>query len=179
LGAGTMGARIAAHFANAGIPCVLLDIVPPDQAQSQDKAVRNKIVSGGLDAAVKSKPAAFFEKGLERLVKVGNFDDDMKLLADVDWIIEAVAENLEIKRSLLRKVEAVRKPGSIVTTNTSGLPVHSISEGFSEDFRRNWFGTHFFNPPRYMRLLEIIPTPETDPAAIEAVAHFCDVRMGK
>ncbi len=179
LGAGTMGARIAAHFANAGTPCVLLDIVPPDAAQGTDKAARNKVVAAGLEAAVKSKPAAFFQKGLDRLVTIGNFEDDMKLLADADWIIEAVAENLEIKRGLLKKVEAVRKPGSIVTTNTSGLPVHSISEGFSEDFRRHWFGTHFFNPPRYMRLLEIIPTPETDPAAIEAVAQYCDVRMGK
>src|SRR3954453_2644496 len=179
LGAGTMGARIAAHFANAGVPCVLLDIVTPDAAQSQDKAARRKLVAGGLEAAVKSKPAAFFEKGLERLITIGTFDDDMKLLADADWIIEAVAENLEIKRGLLRKVEAVRKPGSLITTNTSGLPVASIAEGFSEDFRRHWFGTHFFNPPRYMRLLEIIPTPETDPAAIETVAHFCDVRMGK
>jgi 3-hydroxyacyl-CoA dehydrogenase len=179
LGAGTMGARIAAHFANAGIPCVLLDMVPPDAAQSTDKAARNKIVASGLDAAVKSKPAAFFEKGLERLITIGNFDDDMKLLADADWIMEAVAENPEIKRSLLKKVEAVRKPGSIITTNTSGLPVHSIAEGFSDDFRHNFFGTHFFNPPRYMRLLEIIPTPETDPAAIDAVSHFGDVRMGK
>src|SRR5262249_33542640 len=173
------GARIAAHFANAGMPCVLLDMVPPDAAQSSDKTARNKIVAAGLDAAVKSKPAAFFEKGLERLITVGNFDDDLKLLADVDWIVEAVAENLEIKRALLRKVEAVRKPGTIVTTNTSGLPVHSIAEGFSEDFRRHWFGAHFFNPPRYMRLLEIIPTSETDPAAIAAIEHFGDVRMGK
>src|SRR5216683_3813051 len=179
LGAGTMGARIAAHFANAGLPCYLLDIVPPDAAASADKAARNKIVAAGLEAAVKSKPAAFFEKGLERLITIGNFDDDMKLLAECDWIIEAVAENLEIKRSLLKKVEAVRKPGSIVTTNTSGLPVASIAEGFSDDFRKHWFGTHFFNPPRYMRLLEIIPTPEADPAAIAAVSHFGDVRMGK
>ncbi|HLW55206.1 MAG TPA: 3-hydroxyacyl-CoA dehydrogenase NAD-binding domain-containing protein [Candidatus Angelobacter sp.] len=179
LGAGTMGARIAAHLANAGVPCYLLDIVPSDAAQSSDRAARNKIVAAGLDAAVKSKPAAFYEKGLERLITIGNFDDDLKLLADADWIIEAVAENLEIKRALLKKVEAVRKPGSIVTTNTSGLPVHSIAEGFSEDFRRHWFGTHFFNPPRYMRLLEIIPTPETDPAAIETISHFGDVRLGK
>jgi len=185
LGAGTMGARIAAHFANAGVSCVLLDIVPPDaaqstdSAQSKDKTARRKIVSAGLDAAVKSKPAAFFEKGLERLITIGTFDDDLKLIADADWIIEAVAENLDIKRGLLKKVEAVRKPGSIITTNTSGLPVASIAQGFSEDFRRHWFGTHFFNPPRYMRLLEIIPTPESDPAAIETVAHFCDVRMGK
>jgi len=179
LGAGTMGARIAAHFANAGVPCVLLDIVPSGAAPAPDKAARNKIVAGGLDAAIKSKPAAFFEKGLERLITIGNFDDDMKLLSDADWIIEAVAENLEIKRVLLKKVEAVRKPGSLITTNTSGLPVHSIAEGFSEDFRRHWFGTHFFNPPRYMRLLEIIPTLQTDPASLETVAHFSDVRMGK
>jgi len=179
LGAGTMGARIAAHFANAGTPCYLLDIVPPDAAQSTDRAARNKIVAAGLEAAIKSKPAAFLEKGLERLITIGNFDDDLKLLADADWIIEAVAENLEIKRGLLKKVEAIRKPGSIVTTNTSGLPVASIAAGFSDDFRRNWFGSHFFNPPRYMRLLEIIPTPEADPAAMAAVSHFCDVRLGK
>src|SRR5947209_5360034 len=176
LGAGTMGARIAAHLANAGVPCYLLDIVPPG---TSDNATRNKIVATGLDAAAKSKPAAFFRKGLEKLITIGNFEDDLKLVADADWIIEAVAENLEIKRSLLKKVEAVRKPGSIVTTNTSGLPVASIAEGFSEDFRKHWFGTHFFNPPRYMRLLEIIPTPEADPAAIAAVSHFGDVRMGK
>src|SRR5215471_15862980 len=177
LGAGTMGARIAAHFANAGMPCVLLDMVPPDAAQSNDKAARNKIVAAGLDAAVKSKPAAFFQKGLERLITVGDFEDDLKLLADADWIIEAVAENLEIKQALLKKVETVRKPSSIVTTNTSGLPVHSIVEGLSPELRRRWFGSHFFNPPRYMRLLEIIPGPDTDPAVIETVARFCNVRL--
>src|SRR5882757_7948486 len=175
LGAGTMGARIAAHFANAGVPSYLLDIVPPDA----DAPARNQIAAAGLDAAKKSKPAAFMDVSLARLITVGNFEDDLKKLAEVDWIIEAVVENLEIKRSLLRKVEAIRKPETIVTTNTSGLPVGKISEGFSDDFRRSWFGTHFFNPPRYMRLLEIIPTPEADQAAIEAVTHFCDVRLGK
>ena len=175
LGAGTMGARIAAHFANAGVPSYLFDIVPPDA----DGPARNKIATAGLEAAKKSKPAAFMEPSLARLVTVGNFEDDIKKLADVDWIIEAVVENLEIKRALLRKVEAVRKPGTIVTTNTSGLPVHKIAEGFSDDFRWAWFGTHFFNPPRYMRLLEIIPTPEAEKAAIDAIAHFCDVRLGK
>src|SRR5271163_4799994 len=175
LGAGTMGARIAAHFANAGVPSLLLDIVPPDA----DGPARNKIAAAGLDGARKSKPAAFFEASLARLVTVGNFDDDLKKLADVDWIIEAVVENLEIKRGLLKKVEAIRKPGTIITTNTSGLPVGKISEGFSDDFRRAWFGTHFFNPPRYMRLLELIPTPEADRAAIDAVSHFCDVQLGK
>jgi 3-hydroxyacyl-CoA dehydrogenase len=175
LGAGTMGARIAAHFANAGVPSYLFDIVPPDA----DGAARNKIAAAGLDAAKKSKPPAFMEASLARLVTVGNFEDDIKKLADVDWIIEAVVENLDIKRALLKKVEAVRKPGTIITTNTSGLPVGKIAEGFSDDFRRVWFGTHFFNPPRYMRLLEIIPTQEADRAAIDAISHFCDVRLGK
>jgi len=175
LGAGTMGARISAHFANAGVPSLLLDIVPPDAVGS----TRNKIAAAGLDAAKKSKPAAFMEPSLARLVTVGNFEDDLKKLADVDWIIEVVVENLDIKQALLRKVEAVRKPGTIITTNTSGLPVSKIAEGFSDDFRRAWFGTHFFNPPRYMRLLEIIPTPESDRAAIDTIAHFCDVRLGK
>jgi 3-hydroxyacyl-CoA dehydrogenase len=175
LGAGTMGARIAAHFANAGVPSYLLDIVPPDA----DALARNRIAAAGLEAAKKSKPAAFFEPGLARLVTVGNFEDDLKRLSEVDWIIEAVVENLDIKRALLKKVEAVRKPGTIVTTNTSGLPVAKIAEGFSDDFRKSWFGTHFFNPPRYMRLLEIIPAAETDPTVIEAVAHFSDVNLGK
>ena len=175
LGAGTMGARIAAHFANAGVPSYLLDIVPPG---AQGPA-RNQIAAAGLEAARKSKPAAFMEPSLARLVTVGNFEDDLKKLAEVDWIIEAVVENLDIKRGLLKKVEGIRKPGTIVTTNTSGLPVGKIAEGFSDDFRRVWFGTHFFNPPRYMRLLELIPTPEADRAAIDAIAHFCDTRLGK
>src|SRR5580658_7562260 len=175
LGAGTMGARIAAHFANAGVPSYLFDIVPADA----DGPARNKIAATGLDAAKKSKPAAFMEPSLARLVTVGNFEDDLKKLSDVDWIIEAVVENLDLKRALLKKVEAIRKPGTIITTNTSGLPVGKIAEGFSDDFRRSWFGTHFFNPPRYMRLLELIPTPEADRALIDAVSHFCDVHLGK
>jgi len=175
LGAGTMGARIAAHFANAGVPSYLLDIVPP----GGDASSRNRIAAGGLEGAKKSRPAAFMDTALARLVTVGNFEDDLKKLAEVDWIIEAVVENLEIKRALLKKVEATRKPGTIITTNTSGLPVGKIAEGFSEEFRRMWFGTHFFNPPRYMRLLELIPTPEADRAAIDAVAHFCDTHLGK
>jgi len=175
LGAGTMGARIAAHFANAGVPSLLLDIVPPDA----DGPARNKIAAAGFEATKKSKPAAFFDPSLARLVTIGNFDDDLKRLADVDWIIEAVVENLDLKRVLLKKVEAIRRPGTIVTTNTSGLPVAKIADGFSEDFRRAWFGTHFFNPPRYMRLLELIPTPEADRSLIDTVAHFCDVQLGK
>ena len=175
LGAGTMGARIAAHFANAGVPSYLFDIVPPDA----DVPMRNKIAAAGLEAARKSKPAAFFEHSLAQLITIGNFEDDLKKLQDVDWIIEAVVENLEIKRELLRKVEALRRHGTIITTNTSGLPVARIADGFSEDFRRCWFGTHFFNPPRYMRLLEIIPGPDTDRALMDAVAWFADVRLGK
>src|SRR5579871_1499042 len=175
LGAGTMGARIAAHFANAGVPSYLFDIVPQDA----DGDARNKIAAAGLDAARKAKPAAFMDSSLPRLVTVGNFEDDLKKLADVDWIIEAVVENLEIKRALLKKVEAIRKPGTIITTNTSGLPVGKIAEGFSADFRRAWFGTHFFNPPRYMRLLEIIPTPESDQTAVRLIEDFCDKRLGK
>ncbi len=170
-----MGARISAHLANAGVPSYLLDIVPPDA----DGAARNRIAVAGLEGAVKSKPAAFFKPSLARLVTVGNFEDDLQKLAEVDWIIEAVVEDMEIKRTLLRKIEAVRKPGTIVTTNTSGLPVAKIVEGFSDDFRRNWFGTHFFNPPRYMRLLELIPTPDADPAAMDTIAQFCDLHMGK
>ncbi|HEY6935940.1 MAG TPA: 3-hydroxyacyl-CoA dehydrogenase NAD-binding domain-containing protein, partial [Terriglobales bacterium] len=168
-----MGSRIAAHLANAGVQCLLLDIVAPGNGP------RNRVAEMGLEGARKSKPAAFFEPGLARLITTGNFEDDLSRLASVDWIIEAVVEDLQIKRALLRKVEAARRPGSIVTTNTSGLPVSKIAEGFSEDFRRHWFGTHFFNPPRYMRLLEIIPTPQTDRAAVEAISHFCDVRLGK
>ncbi|MGE5206723.1 MAG: 3-hydroxyacyl-CoA dehydrogenase NAD-binding domain-containing protein [Chlamydiota bacterium] len=173
LGAGTMGSRIAAHLANAGVQCLLLDMVPPGSD------TRNRVAETGLEGARKSKPAAFFEPRLARLITTGNFEDDLSRLASVDWIIEAVVEDLEIKRSLLRKVEAARRPGSIVTTNTSGLPVSKIAEGFSEDFRQRWFGTHFFNPPRYMRLVEIIPTPETDRGALEAITRFCDVRLGK
>src|SRR5438477_6659194 len=177
LGAGTMGARIAAHLANAGVPCWLLDVVPADAGSDGDK--RNRIAAAGLEGARKSKPAGFFEPSLARLITIGNFEDDLKLVAGADWIIEAVVENLELKRELLRKVEAVRNPGTTITTNTSGLPAAKIAEGFSDDFRRNWFGTHFFNPPRYMRLLEIIPTPDSDRVAMEAIAHFCDLRMGK
>jgi 3-hydroxyacyl-CoA dehydrogenase len=179
LGAGTMGARIAAHFANAGIPSFLFDIVPTDVAAGAEPAARNKIAAAGLEGAKKSKPAAFMDSSLSRFVTVGNFEDDLKKLAAVDWIIEAVVENLELKRALLRKVEAIRKPGTIITTNTSGLPVGKIAEGFSDDFRRCWFGTHFFNPPRYMRLLELIPTPEADRGLIDTISHFCDVRLGK
>jgi 3-hydroxyacyl-CoA dehydrogenase len=178
LGAGTMGSRIAAHFANAGLSCVLLDIVPPDLRAGQS-ADRNKIVRAGLEAAKKAKPAAFFVASLAEKVAIGNFEDDLATCAEADWIIEAVAENLEIKRKLLSRVAQYRKPGAIVTTNTSGLPVHLIAEGMSEEFQQHWAGTHFFNPPRYLKLVEVIPGPKTSADVIETLNEFCDRRLGK
>src|SRR6202162_835422 len=178
LGAGTMGARIAAHFANAAVPVRLLDIVPPALA-STDAAERNKIVRAGLDAAKKSKPAAFFTAAMADKISIGNFDDDLQRCKDADWIIEVVAENLDIKKNLLARVAEVRKPGAIVTTNTSGLPVHLIAEGMSEEFQQHWAGTHFFNPPRYLKLVELIPGPKTSPEVLETLAEFCDRRLGK
>src|ERR1700719_848691 len=178
LGAGTMGARIAAHFANAGVPVLLLDMVPPG-ATSDAPAERNKIVRAGLDAAKKSKPAAFFTTALADKISIGNFDDDLQRCKDADWIIEVVAENLEIKKILLARVARFRKPGGIVTTNTSGLPVHLIAEGMSEEFQQHWAGTHFFNPPRYLKLVELVPGPKTSPEVIETLSEFCDRRLGK
>src|SRR5260370_11589793 len=179
LGAGTMGSRIAAHFTNAGLPVVLLDIVPPGTDAGAPKQERNKIVLAALDGLKKSKPAAFYSPDCARLITIGNFDDDLALIAGCDWIIEVVAENMEIKRALLNKVQQHRRIDSIITSNTSGLPIHEIVEGMPMELRRHWFGTHFFNPPRYMRLLEIIATPNSDPADMAAVAHFCDLRLGK
>src|SRR5690242_17163457 len=177
LGAGTMGARIAAHLANAGIETFLLDIVPPELNAAEkakgltlaDPAVRNRLARAGLDGALKSRPAAFFTPEIARRIQIGNFEDNLDWCAKADWIIEAVAENLDIKRALFTKVEAHRRPGTLVSTNTSGLPIRSVEEGRSEDFRRHFAGTHFFNPPRYMKLVELIPGPETDPSVIAAL----------
>jgi 3-hydroxyacyl-CoA dehydrogenase len=187
LGAGTMGSRIAAHLANAGIPCYLLDIVPPELNADEKRkgltlanpAVRNRIVRAGLEAAKKSRPAAFFAPETARLITPGNFEDNLAWCGEADWIIEAVAENLDIKRRLFERVEAVRKPGTIVTSNTSGLPIRLIAEGRSEDFQQHWAGTHFFNPPRYMKLAELIPGPKTLPAVLDFLAEVCDERLGK
>ncbi|HZC65588.1 MAG TPA: 3-hydroxyacyl-CoA dehydrogenase NAD-binding domain-containing protein [Candidatus Dormibacteraeota bacterium] len=177
LGAGTMGARIAAHFVNAGLPCILLDIAPAGSVPGSKD--RNKIVGAGFEAAKKSKPAAFFSAAFAEKVSIGNFEDDLSRVAEADWIIEVVAENLEIKRSLLQRVAQFRKPGTIVTTNTSGLPVHLIAEGMSEEFQENWCGTHFFNPPRYLKLVELIPGPKTSGDVLETLRDFCDKRLGK
>jgi len=187
LGAGTMGARIAAHLANAGFPCYLLDIAPDKlNAEEQRKglaveshAVRNRIVHAGLQAAKKSRPAAFFTPETARLITAGNFEDNLAWCGEADWIIEAVAENLEIKRKLFERVEKVRKAGTIVTSNTSGLPIHLIAEGRSADFQEHWAGTHFFNPPRYLKLVELIPGPKTRPEVLETLSEFCDRRLGK
>ncbi len=187
LGAGTMGARIAAHLANAGIPCYLLDIAPSElNADEKSKGfalespvVRNRIVLAGLEAAKKSRPAAFFTPQTARLIIPGNFEDNLAWCGDVDWIVEAVAEKLEIKRALFERVEKFRKPGTIVTSNTSGLPIHTIAEGRSEDFQQHWAGTHFFNPPRYMKLVELIPGPKTRPEVLASLDEICDLRLGK
>jgi 3-hydroxyacyl-CoA dehydrogenase len=179
LGAGTMGARIAAHFANAGLPCVLLDIVPPDLKPEAPSSERNRFAHNGLEAAKKAKPAAFFSAALADKISIGNFEDDLARCVEADWIIEVVAENLEIKRKLLSRVAQFRKPGAIVTTNTSGLPVHLIAEGLPEEFQQHWAGTHFFNPPRYLKLVEIIPGPKTSPNVVETLSEFCDRRLGK
>jgi 3-hydroxyacyl-CoA dehydrogenase len=179
LGAGTMGARIAAHFANAGLPCVLLDIVPPDLKPDAQPGERNRLARSGLGGAKKSRPAAFFSAGLADKIAIGNFEDDLASCAEADWIIEVVAENLEIKRKLLSRVAQFRKPGAIVTTNTSGLPVHLIAEGLPEEFQQHWAGTHFFNPPRYLKLVEVIPGPNTAAHVLETLSEFCDRRLGK
>ncbi len=179
LGAGTMGSRIAAHFANAGLPSILLDIVPPNLPANALAAERNKIVRMGLEAAKKSKPAAIFTASLAERIAIGNFEDDLARCAEADWIIEVVAENLEIKRKLLARVAQFRKPGTIVTTNTSGLPVRLIAEGMSEEFQQHWAGTHFFNPPRYLKLVEVIPGPKTSSEVVESLSEFCDRRLGK
>src|SRR5581483_3257638 len=166
LGAGTMGSRIAAHLANAGMPVVLLDL-------STD------FVTQAVDGAKKSKPAAFFEPALAAHITCGSFDTDLARLADCDWVIEAVTENLAIKQALIEKVAPHLKPDAILTTNTSGLPVASIAANMPEHLRRRCFGAHFFNPPRYMRLVEVIATPDSDPGLVQAVAEFADVRLGK
>jgi 3-hydroxyacyl-CoA dehydrogenase len=172
LGAGTMGARIAAHIANAGLPVLLLDMVPAT-------GERSGLARAALETLKKTKPAAFASPAAMGLIRTGNFEDDLAAIESCDWVIEAVAENLEIKRTLLAKVAKHLHPGALLTTNTSGLPVARIAEQLSADVRRRWFGTHFFNPPRYMKLLEIIATPETDPAAIEVMSQFCDRQLGK
>ena len=173
LGAGTMGARIAAHIANAGFPVLLLDLVPEGAKD------RNVLAARSIENLKKAKPPAFVDPAVAHHIAVGNFEDDLEKLRDCDWILEAVAENLEIKRALLARIAPYIRDNAIVTTNTSGLPVGLIAKDMPESFRRQWFGTHFFNPPRYMRLVEFIVTPETDPRAVASVDTFAQVYLGK
>src|ERR1700752_2097600 len=166
LGAGTMGAQIAAHLANAGLPVVLLDVTP--------EAARE-----GLKRARSLKPDPFFTRDAAGLITTGGFERDLERISGTDWIIEAVVEQLDIKQKLFERVQDLRASGAIVSSNTSGIPIASLALGRRPDFRRHFIGTHFFNPPRYLRLLELIPTPETDPAVIETVSWFADHRLGK
>lgn len=187
LGSGIMGSRIACHFANIGVEVLLLDIVPKELTDAEKAkglsldhpAVRNRIVASSLQTAVKSKPSPLYDKTDASLISTGNFDDDMAKIADVDWIIEVVVENLDIKKIVFDQVEKYRKPGTLITSNTSGIPIHLMLEGRSEDFQKNFCGTHFFNPPRYLKLLEIIPTEKTDPEVVDFFMHYGDLYLGK
>ena len=187
IGSGTMGGGIAAHAANAGLRVHLLDVAPEELTPEEEARgltlespqVRNRVVVAALELLKKSKPAAFFTPEAAELVTVGNLEDDFGRVAEGDWIVEAIVEQLGPKRELLGRVERARRPGSIVSSNTSGLPIASIAEGFSEEFRAHFLGTHFFNPPRYMKLLELIPTAETRPEVVEFVREFAERRLGK
>lgn len=187
LGSGIMGSRIAAHFANIGADVLLLDIVPkePNPAEqakgltTDSPAVRNRIVTDAFQTMLKASPASLYSPKFAERVKLGNFDDNLKEIATYDWVIEVVVERLDVKRSVYERVEQFRKPGTLITSNTSGIPMHLLAEGRSDDFRRNFCGTHFFNPPRYLRLLEIIPGPDTDPAVIDFLMNYGDLYLGK
>lgn len=179
LGSGVMGSRIACHFAGVGIPVILLDIPYSKDGETITGKARNKIVNDSLTAALKSNPSPVYTKEVAKLISSGNFDDDMKDIATCDWVIEVVIERLDIKKQVFEKVEQFRKPGSLITSNTSGIPIHLMTEGRSEDFRKHFCGTHFFNPPRYLRLLEIIPTPDTDPEVTDFLMQYGDLTLGK
>ncbi|MBK9604281.1 MAG: enoyl-CoA hydratase/isomerase family protein [Anaerolineales bacterium] len=178
IGSGTMGAAIAAHLANIGVPVTLLDIVPKD-APADNKAARNKIVNEGWDRCIKARPANLMSDELKTLVTLGNLEDDFGVVAEADWILEVIVENLKIKQDLMVRIDEIRKPNAIVATNTSGIPVYSIAEGRSKEFKKHFLGMHFFNPPRYLKLLEIIPTADTSKDVVEAMARFGEYRLGK
>ena len=187
LGAGVMGANIAAHLTNAGIECYLLDIIPFELTEDDKKkgltekspAWRNRFAANGLAGATKSKPASFYAKSNASMIRIGNFEDDLKLLADCDWVCEVVVENLKIKQELFAKVEKIVKPTCIVSTNTSGLPIKDISAKFGATLKKHFLGTHFFNPPRYMKLMEIIPGAETDKEIVAYMTKFSEEVLGK
>lgn len=179
LGSGVMGSRIACHFAGVGLQVLLLDIQPKDLPADAKPAEKNKIVNDALATAIKSNPSPVYTKDVVKRIKTGNFTDNMKDIADYDWVIEVVVERLDIKQSVFTEVEKYRKPGTLITSNTSGIPIHMMTEGRSDDFRRHFCGTHFFNPPRYLRLLEVIPTPYTDPEVIDFLMHYGSLELGK
>jgi 3-hydroxyacyl-CoA dehydrogenase len=187
LGSGVMGSRIACHFANIGVQVLLLDIAPKELTEDEKKkglslespAVKNRVVQSAFDAAVKSNPAPLFAKHFASRIKLGNFTDDMSKIKDYDWTIEVVVENLDIKKKVYDEVEKHRKPGTLITSNTSGIPIHLMAEGRTEDFQKHFAGTHFFNPPRYLKLLEVIPTPKTDPEVVRFLMHYGDLYLGK
>jgi 3-hydroxyacyl-CoA dehydrogenase len=177
LGSGVMGSRIACHFAGIGVQVLLLDIQP--KQEDGKKHDPNKIVNDALAAAVKSNPSPVFTKDIVKKITTGNFTDNMKDIATCDWIIEVVIERLDIKHQIYEQVEQYRKAGTLITSNTSGIPIHLLSQGRSEDFKKHFCGTHFFNPPRYLRLLEIIPTPDTDQNVVDFLMHYGDLFLGK
>ncbi len=179
LGSGVMGSAIACHFANVGLNVLLLDIVPKEAENSDSTKERNKIVDGALAKALKSKPSPIYKKTFAKRIKTGNMTDDMSLISSCDWIIEVVVERLDIKKIVFENVEMHRKKGTLITSNTSGIPINMMLEGRSEDFQEHFFGTHFFNPPRYLKLLEIIPTPKTKKEDIEFMMEFGATILGK
>ncbi len=187
LGSGIMGSRIACHFANIGLDVLLLDIAPKELTEDEtkkglkldEKAVKNRIVNSSFQTALKAKPAPLYHKSFVSKIQLGNFNDDLSEISDCDWIIEVVVENLDIKKQLFDKVEKHRKPGTLITSNTSGIPIKLMSEGRSDDFQAHFCGTHFFNPPRYLKLLEIIPGPKTKPEIIDFFMHYGDLFLGK
>jgi 3-hydroxyacyl-CoA dehydrogenase len=187
LGSGVMGSRIACHFAGAGLQVLLLDIAPKELNDAEvakklsldHPAVKNRIVNEALTAAVKSNPSPLYTKDVIKKITTGNFTDNMKDISNYDWVIEVVVERLDIKQSIFTEVEKYRKPGTLITSNTSGIPIHLMAEGKSDDFKKHFCGTHFFNPPRYLKLLEIIPTPFTDPEVVDFLLHYGDLYLGK
>ena len=179
LGSGVMGSRIACHFAGIGLQVLLLDMVPKEAVESTEKAVRNKLVNDALLAALKSNPSPVYSKDVVKRISTGNFTDNMKEIGGYDWIIEVVVERLDIKQKIFEQVEQFRKPGTIISSNTSGIPIHMMAEGRSEDFQKHFCGTHFFNPPRYLRLLEIIPTPHTSQEVVDFLMDFGSLQLGK
>ena len=179
LGSGVMGSRIACHFAGIGVQVLLLDIVPAGIGADEKKSARNKIVNDALQATLKSNPSPVYHKNVAKLISTGNFEDDLVSISTCDWIIEVVVERLDIKQQLFEKVEQYRKLGTIISSNTSGIPIHLMSAGRSDDFKKHFLGTHFFNPPRYLRLLEIIPTVDTDPELVNFLMQYGDLYLGK